>query len=102
MGEGVPPTPLPAHSRLPAGWWRGAAPRGSPPRPWSEGVSHRTTDRLVAAARADWVRGWNVERIEMLALLLARLDRVFREAMEAKNHGAALGAVNSAAKLAQL
>jgi hypothetical protein len=48
------------------------------------------------------VRGWNVERIEMLALLLARLDRVFREAMEAKNHGAALGAVNSAAKLAQL
>ena len=37
---------------------------------------------------------------ELLALLLARLVTVFREAMEAKNHGAALVAVNSAAKLA--
>ena len=26
MGEGVPPTPLPAHSKLFAGWWKGAAP----------------------------------------------------------------------------
>jgi len=68
----------------------------------SWGVSHRTADRLVAAARADLVRGWDVQRHEMIALLLSRLDTVFREAMAAKNHGAALGAVNSAAKLAQL
>lgn len=38
----------------------------------------------------------------MVALLLARLGTVFRAAMEAKNHGAALGVVNSAAKLNQL
>jgi len=66
------------------------------------GVSHRTADRLVAAGRAELVRGWDVQREEMIALLLSRLDTVFREAMAAKNHGAALGAVNSAAKLAQL
>jgi hypothetical protein len=66
------------------------------------GVSHRTADRLVAAGRAELIRGWDVERDEMIALLLSRLDRVFREAMEVKNHGAALGAVNAAAKLAQL
>jgi len=68
----------------------------------SSGVSHRTADRLVAAGRAELVRGWDVQRPEMLALLLARLDTVFRAAMEAKNHGAALGAVNSAAKLAKV
>jgi hypothetical protein len=66
------------------------------------GVSHRTADRLVAAARAELIRGWDVERHEMIALLLSRLDTVFREAMASKNHGAALGAVNSAAKLAKL
>jgi hypothetical protein len=36
----------------------------------------------------------------MIALLLARLDTVFREVMEAKNHGEAWGAIKSAAKLA--
>lgn len=65
-------------------------------------VSHRTADRLVAAGRAELVRGWHVERTEMLALLLARLDSVFRAAMASGNHGAALGAVNSAAKLAKV
>ena len=66
------------------------------------GVSHRTADRLVAAARAELIRGWDVERHEMIALLLSRLDTVVREAMEAKNHGAALGAINAAAKLSKL
>jgi hypothetical protein len=66
------------------------------------GISQRTAQRLLAAARADLVRGWNVERHEMIALLLSRLDTVFREAMAAKNHGAALGAINAAAKLAKL
>jgi|688.fasta_scaffold89880_3 hypothetical protein len=66
------------------------------------GVSHRSADRLVAAARAELIRGWDVERHEMIALLLSRLDTVFREAMAAKNHGAALGAINAAAKLAKL
>ena len=65
-------------------------------------VSHRTADRLVAAARAELIRGWDVERHEMIALLLSRLDTVFRAAMEARNHGAALGAINAAATLSRL
>ncbi len=40
--------------------------------------------------------------VRQIDLLLARLDTVFREAMEAKNHDAALGEINSAAKLAKL
>jgi hypothetical protein len=47
-------------------------------------------------------RGWVVQRHEMIALLLARLDMVFRQVMEAKNHGGALGAINAQAKLAKL
>jgi hypothetical protein len=65
-------------------------------------VSNRTSDRLLAAGRAELIRGWDVERHEMIALLLSRLDTVFRAAMEAKNHGAAVGAVNLAAKLSKL
>ena len=65
-------------------------------------VSHRTADRLVAAGRAELIRGWDVQRDEMTALLLSRLDRVFSDALVAGNHGAALGAVNAAARLAQL
>jgi thioesterase domain-containing protein len=67
------------------------------------GISERTAQRLLARARAELVAGWDsVERSTMLAMLLARLDKVFREAMEAKNHGAALGAINAQAKLAKL
>jgi len=66
------------------------------------GVSHRTADRLVAAGRAELIRGWDVHRDQMTALLLSRLDTVFREAMAAKNHGAALGAINAQAKLAKV
>jgi len=65
-------------------------------------VSHRSADWLVAAARAELIRGWDVERHEMIALLLSRLDTVFREAMASKNHGAALGAINAQAKLAKV
>jgi hypothetical protein len=65
-------------------------------------VSHRTADRLVAAGRAELVRVWHVERTEMLALSLARLDSVFAAAVAAKNFNAALGCINAQAKLAQL
>jgi hypothetical protein len=66
------------------------------------GVSGRTADRLIHAARQLLRQAWEVDRVEMLALLLARLDRVYADALRAGNHGAALGAINSAAKLAQL
>jgi len=66
------------------------------------GMSHRTADRLVAAGRAELTAGWDVERREMVALLLARLDAVFRGAMAAGNYNAAVAVLNAQAKLAQL
>jgi hypothetical protein len=62
----------------------------------------RSADRLIAAARAELVSQWQNERPELLVVLLARFDRVFREAMACQNHGAALGAVNAAARLGNL
>ena len=68
----------------------------------SWGVSHRTADRLVAAGRAELIRDWDVERHEMIALLLSRLDSVFAAAMAEKNFNAALGCINAQARLAKL
>ena len=66
------------------------------------GVSHRTADRLVAAGRAELIRGWDVERDQMLALLLSRFDAVFKAAMLTGNHNAAVAALNAQAKLAKV
>lgn len=66
------------------------------------GVSRRTADRLLAAARAELVAGWDLERPQMTALLLARLDRVFRDALVSDNLNAALGAINAAARISRL
>jgi hypothetical protein len=68
----------------------------------SWGVSHRTADRLVAAGRAELIRDWDVERHEMIALLLSRLDAVFLGAMEARNFNAAVAVLNAQARLAKL
>jgi len=66
------------------------------------GVSNRTADRLVAAGRAELVRGWSVDRQQMTAMLLARLDSVFRGAMEARNFNAAVAVLNAQSRLAKL
>jgi hypothetical protein len=66
------------------------------------GVSHRTADRLVAAGRAELIRGWDVERDEMTALLLSRLDAVFMGAMAAGNFNAAVAVLNAQARLSKL
>lgn len=66
------------------------------------GVSHRTADRLVAAGRAELMAGWDIERDQMLALLLSRFDAVFKAAMLTGNHNAAVAALNAQAKLAKV
>ncbi len=66
------------------------------------GLAPRSADRLIAHARAELVAAWGVQREQLLAVLLSRADRVYREAMACQNHGAALGAINAAARLAQL
>jgi len=66
------------------------------------GVSHRTTDRLLKAGRAELMAGWDIERDSMIALLLSRLDSVFAAAMAEKNFNAALGCINAQARLAKL
>lgn len=66
------------------------------------GIAPRTTDRLIAAARAELCAGWEVQRAEMVALLLERCDAAYAMAMEQKNSGAAIAAVGTMAKLAKL
>lgn len=66
------------------------------------GIATRNTDRLIAHARAELVAEWELQRPELLATLLSRTDRIYREAMAVSNHGAALGAVNTAARLGRL
>lgn len=53
-------------------------------------------------ARAELREAWNLQREELLSVLLARTDRIYREAMACQNHGAALGALNTCARIAQL
>ena len=65
-------------------------------------ISRRTADRLLVAARKELIAAWDIDRQDMTAMLLARLDAVFKAALAAGNHGAALGAVNAAARIAQL
>lgn len=65
-------------------------------------LAPRSTDRLIAFARCELREAWNVQREELLSVLLSRCDRIYREGMASGNHGAALGAINSAARLAQL
>ena len=65
-------------------------------------LAPRSTDRLIAFARGELREAWNVQREELLSVLLSRCDRIYREALACGNHGAALGAINSAARLAQL
>ena len=65
-------------------------------------VSHRTADRLLQAGRRELMAGWDIERDQMLALLLSRFDAVFKAAMVSGNHNAAVAALNAQAKLAKV
>jgi hypothetical protein len=66
------------------------------------GVAHRQTDRLLNLARAEIRAAWELERPELIALLLSRADLAFRMAVEDRNVAAAVGAISQAAKLARL
>ena len=66
------------------------------------GVGHRQSDRLLQLARAEIRAAWEVERPELIALLLSRADLAFRMAVEDRNLNAAVGAVALAAKLGRL
>lgn len=66
------------------------------------GLSRRSADRLLAAGRRELMAGWDIERDQMLALLLSRFDAVFKAAMLAGNHNAAVAALNAQAKLAKV
>jgi hypothetical protein len=68
----------------------------------SWGIAHRQTDRLLNLARAEIRAAWELERPELIALLLSRSDLAFRMAVEDRNVAAAVGAISQAAKLARL
>lgn len=66
------------------------------------GISERQAYRMVALAREELRQEWMVDRVDLLATLLARLDREYRAASGQNNPGAAIAAVMATAKLAQL
>ncbi len=56
----------------------------------------------MAAARAELIRGWHLERTEMLALSLAWLDAVFRGAVASGIYNNAVAVLDARARLAKL
>jgi hypothetical protein len=66
------------------------------------GIAPRSVDRLIQQARRELVAGWHVQREELLAVLLARSEKVFAASMTSGNHGAAIAAINVLSRLARL
>jgi hypothetical protein len=66
------------------------------------GVNERTADRYLAAAREQLKADWDLERPQMVADLLSQCSTLQMEARRAGQFHIALGAINTAAKLAQL
>jgi hypothetical protein len=66
------------------------------------GVSVRTAETYLALARAQLKADWDIERPQMIADLLSQCSTLQMEARRAGQYHIALGAINTAAKLAQL
>jgi len=66
------------------------------------GVGERTVDKYLNIARAELKRDWDMERPQMVADLLAQCSTLQMEARRAGQYHIALGAINTAAKLAQI
>jgi hypothetical protein len=66
------------------------------------GVSDRTADSYLAAARDQLRADWDLERPQMIADLLSQCSTLQLEARKAKQYHIALGAINTAARLARL
>ena len=66
------------------------------------GVGARTVDKYLEIARAEMKADWDMERPEMVANLLAQAATLQVEAREKGHLHIALGAINTAARLAQI
>ena len=66
------------------------------------GVSEATVDNYLKKAREDIKKDWDIERPQMIADLLAQCSTLQMEARNAGQFHIALGAINTAAKLADL
>lgn len=66
------------------------------------GVGEAACGRLLAMARDQLKADWDIERPQMIADLLSQCSTLQMEARRAGQYHIALGAINTAAKLAQL
>ena len=66
------------------------------------GVGERSVDRYLDMARDELKKDWDMERPQMIADLLAQCSTLQMEARRSGQYHIALGAINTAAKLAHL
>ena len=66
------------------------------------GVGERSVDKYLEIARAEMKADWDMERPEMVANLLAQAATLQMEARDKGQLHIALGAINTAARLAQI
>jgi hypothetical protein len=66
------------------------------------GVGPRSCDEYLRLAREQLKADWDIERPQMIADLLSQCSTLQLEARRAGQYHIALGAINTAAKLAQL
>ena len=66
------------------------------------GVGDRSVDKYLEIARAELKKDWDMERPQMIAALLAQCSTLQMEARRSGQFHIALGAINTAAKLAHL
>ena len=66
------------------------------------GVGERSVSKYLQIAREELKKDWDMERPQMIAELLAQCSTLQMEARRAGQFNIALGAINTAAKLAHL
>ena len=66
------------------------------------GVGERSVDKYLEIARDELKKDWDMERPQMIAELLAQCSTLQMEARRSGQYHIALGAINTAAKLAHL
>ncbi len=66
------------------------------------GVGERSVDKYLEIARDELKKDWDMERPQMIADLLAQCSTLQMEARRSGQYHIALGAINTAARLAQI
>ena len=66
------------------------------------GVGERSVDKYLEIAREELKKDWDMERPQIIADLLAQCSTLQMEARRSGQYHIALGAINTAAKLAHL